>query len=530
MITNKHGIIRGLINLGDKNGSAGLGCYYLESWGGGPSYLEIMLSRIRQMTTLDHTVALVHMDIDIRVLELLGKYEIQVLEIESLEDFFMYPNYQKKINSSRKWSYGSWSGSSNGMTIFDEIAPMGMVRFFCAISNPKTLVYFSPEAPFFDPTLADEMVRNSGATIQGAQLDLLCRPVPQGLSPLILSEKLTSNVSNDPFWMPSFFLNTGKYSYKLKIEATFKIPAVENDDRNFLLRSPRDLERLNKWDGKFDKVLPEFSLPKELQIELTSEPQRKEHFLPSPSTEVEMPLGLFGELLLQIEKVEDALLTIGDLGNLWSYSDEQGLLGLFSKHKIYGVHVILDAIDIFADLERFERWVKCDFDIITVRLSSLGSSKDNLLMYEDKVKEINAMVSSVNLKTTINYELQKVADNWRLIEVLQEWNAKYQIAFNWVGFNDYAGQNAKDAQLPVYYPRVEHPCKKLLYQMHILADGSVTSCRQDYKGTCVVGDTNVHKIKEIWNSEPCVTLRQETGVCRDSVTELCQKCKQSHFV
>ena len=53
------------------------------------------------------------------------------------------------------------------------------------------------------------------------------------------------------------------------------------------------------------------------------------------------------------------------------------------------------------------------------------------------------------------------------------------------------------------------PCTFLWYSSTILWDGTVTACPQDFFGKLAMGDLKKQPLREIWNDEPLVSLREK---------------------
>lgn len=82
-----------------------------------------------------------------------------------------------------------------------------------------------------------------------------------------------------------------------------------------------------------------------------------------------------------------------------------------------------------------------------------------------------------------------------------------------------------------FYKEIIFGCEQSrpLERMHILANGDVIFCCQDWKHSIVLGNISENSIKEIWNSKKYNELRNAL-YNRDSETpELCKNCKLSLY-
>jgi len=62
-------------------------------------------------------------------------------------------------------------------------------------------------------------------------------------------------------------------------------------------------------------------------------------------------------------------------------------------------------------------------------------------------------------------------------------------------------------------------------RMHILANGSVVMCCQDWQAQYIMGDANRDDLLAIWNNEKYQSLRNQLEVKGVPYPELCKKCK-----
>ncbi len=102
---------------------------------------------------------------------------------------------------------------------------------------------------------------------------------------------------------------------------------------------------------------------------------------------------------------------------------------------------------------------------------------------------------------------------------------KLNFEFNKWGFLDRA-KNVKNQTNNFYNDKVNF-CEQFrpLERMHILADGDVVFCCQDWKHQYVVGNLNKNSIIEIWNSKEYNSLRKHLYDKKLVAPDLCCNCK-----
>jgi hypothetical protein len=517
---------RGLINFYDVEGSNGLGVHYFEEWTPGVPFIEIFLQRVKMVKGLNHVVAYVNPNLVDRLTPYLEKYSIQPLVVENMP---AHVSTHRRMISSRKWSYQAWMGCPSELSYFDEVVAMGLIGHFNELTKPSKLVYFTPEAPFFNPQATNLMLEKLGSSLENKKLGVLCQPSPMGMSAFCIDSSALNELSATSVWLPKEHVGGDFKKQSMKLRNLLGLPLVPNDRRNFLLRSRRDAKRLKAWDGKFDAIDELSDEPRDVQLEITASPFSPLCRLPALGSHEDMPVENLQKILSNICEIDDALLTIGDLGNILEYDHLKELKELLIAHKPYGTHVVLDGKVAFEDIEETNSWLDLGLDIVTIRMTSIGNEKADLEAHESAVIEMSKRYNDPDYHTIINFELHKYHDNWRLIEVLQKWKENYKMPFSWIGWNDYCGQTGEEINLPVYAPRIKGNCQKLIHQMHILPDGSVTPCRQDFSGKNVVANVLEKGLFGAWNCEELQAIRakNEPG---DEPTELCAGCHQGYFV
>lgn len=70
--------------------------------------------------------------------------------------------------------------------------------------------------------------------------------------------------------------------------------------------------------------------------------------------------------------------------------------------------------------------------------------------------------------------------------------------------------------------------KRPLDRMHILSDGRVIFCCQDWSHSLVVGNINSNTIKEVWNSKEYIEARDSLYNKTKDSPIICKKCKLGH--
>lgn len=72
------------------------------------------------------------------------------------------------------------------------------------------------------------------------------------------------------------------------------------------------------------------------------------------------------------------------------------------------------------------------------------------------------------------------------------------------------------------------PCPYPWFSAHILWDGTVTPCCMDFHTGCVLGSVSRTTIRDIWNGEAMVALREKIGTGNYRGVPLCSRCDMLH--
>lgn len=175
-------------------------------------------------------------------------------------------------------------------------------------------------------------------------------------------------------------------------------------------------------------------------------------------------------------------------------------------------------------------------NITELRLSVFGYEKETYnrmmpcLNYEktfEKLKKISSIMSNSNTIISI-----VMIDNGEINE--QEFvNMKKmcdELKFNFErwGFLD-RSDNVTYKSNNIYNESVSY-CEqnRPLERMHILSDGRVIFCCQDWSHSIVVGNINNNTISEVWNSDIYNNIRSSLYNQEKNSPLVCKKCKLGH--
>lgn len=175
-------------------------------------------------------------------------------------------------------------------------------------------------------------------------------------------------------------------------------------------------------------------------------------------------------------------------------------------------------------------------NITELRLSVFGYEKETYnkmmpcLNYDNTFKKLNMISNLMRNSNTIisivmidNGEIEE--KEFANMELLCE---KLGFKFERWGFLD-RSDNVTYKSNNIYNEDVSY-CEqnRPLERMHILSDGRVIFCCQDWSHSYVVGNIKNNTIKEVWNSDIYMNVRESLYNKSKDSPMICKKCKLGH--
>ena len=175
-------------------------------------------------------------------------------------------------------------------------------------------------------------------------------------------------------------------------------------------------------------------------------------------------------------------------------------------------------------------------NITELRLSVFGYEKDTYnkmmpcLNYEktfEKLKTIsNIMSKTSTIISIVMIDTGEISEQ----EFIDMEKMCKSLGFNFErwGFLD-RSDNVTYKSNNIYNENVSY-CEqnRPLERMHILSDGRVIFCCQDWSHSLVVGDINNNTISEVWNSKVYNNARNSLYDKEKDSPMICKKCKLGH--
>lgn len=229
-------------------------------------------------------------------------------------------------------------------------------------------------------------------------------------------------------------------------------------------------------DGKLTRIIPYLNNEPFIQKDYINKVKKIRE--KCPNTEIEISTNVS---MLEESKIEELLqLNLTELRlSVFGYSDTiyKKMMPGLNKEKV------------FNNLNSISQKFKKSNTIISI-----------VMIDNDEIDE-NEFIKMKELATNLGFKLEK----WGFLD--RSKNVSYKS--NQIYFSDICGCEQN----------------RPLERMHILANGDVILCCQDWRHTIVLGNIKENTIMEIWNSEKYNDLRNSIYKEGVEAPELCKNCK-----
>jgi radical SAM protein with 4Fe4S-binding SPASM domain len=502
--------VLGLIDLSHPFNAVGEELPLLCSATGPVSFLDIFLSQCSHVKGIDVFHIVVRKSSMEKYVAHIGRVslpgKVHIIPIPDSEHGYFYDGHAMFLKA-RKWCHQTIRGGVGDMTIFDEILPMALIKQIASSSKVGGVLHLHPSFPMFDPEYASQLVQTAGQeSAHGVPL-MLFRQATLGLCPAFVTWPGLEALNNGINWSPAQVMrgdsigdgvanmnNIVRHNLDCDMmRGNFTLNAQRDCARlskvlHFLMAEDRDVSAKDCSEVLFGhpEILSE-SFPREVEIETYDD------------TGLCMPPLLFNHIYQQCCNVGDCRVSIQASA---FYHDL--MLKEVIKKKPYGLNIVLTYGMVVGYPSLCKEWAEAKPDMITVKLHPLSEDISDFKPHLEGLA-IGAKANGVLL----HVELIKDDRNWRAIHQLHQWHQEMGFGYNWV---------PAQPEIMPYVPMERGDCEKIMYQMNILADGRVVPCRRCTNH--LLGDTNRHKLSEIWESFS--GLRQE----RFSYLQKFSACKE----
>lgn len=468
------------------------------------------------------------------------------------------PPWRKYVASGRKWSLDGWRGGLAGTTVYDEFNHPWLLQALARQEKADAIVDVPAAAPLLDPQLLGQLIGYYQRIREETRLALV-QSAP-GLSAIMYHPELLAGLCgvsqppgrsmayrpddphHDAIHQPCWYAadatiahgcgrciaDTGTSWARLEAILSELCPADTDQTPDALT--------VSRWLASNGQRLLG-SLPREVEIETTTQDPLADSPLRPRGAALErhgeMDIEIFRRIIDELSTLDDRLIVLGGFGDpllhpQWPefirYARKCGILGVALRTS--GVHLDARAID---------NLLECEPDVLNVLVDAATAATYRKIHGRDHFEQI---IANVDQLCSVQYERQAprpliVCEMIKTHETMDEMEAFYD---HWMrktssaviaGPSNYAGQWPERSVVRMA-PPTRFACMRLSGRAMVLADGRLTLCDQDFRGSAAAGSLRSQSLAELWTGGALADVR--AGHIRGAWEELslCCNCDEWH--
>lgn len=472
------------------------------------------------------------------------------------------PAWRTYVSTGRKWAMNSWRGGLAGATVFDEFTDPHVLDALVRREGADAVANVPAAAPLLDPGLLDRLVehyvenRDSArlAVVQTApglsgivyQADLLADIVNAGHPPTRMMSYLPDDPHRDITLQPCTMLTDAAVAHASGRCIADTSTAIWRIERMLADLSAADPERtpdaltVSQW-LLADRRTPQ-DVPAELEIEITTDdPSCESKLRPRGSAlqrQASMALDTFRRIIDGLvgdgeRHRDDRLVVLGGFGDPLMHPEWPRFAQYAREAGVLGVAVRTPAVHL--DEAAAEAMLDAQIDVLSVPIDAATAQTYRNLHNSDHHERVLANLARF-------FEMQNhrkcprplvVAEIVKTAATMDEIEPFYD---RWIrtagsaviaGPSRYAGQ-WPDLSVMNMAPPARWPCQRLFARAMVLADGRMTLCDQDFRGSHAVGSTHDINLARLWHSQAMTSARQSHVDAAYGDLPLCSQCDEWH--
>lgn len=464
--------------------------------------------------------------------------------------------WQKLVASARKWSLDGWRGGLVSATVLDEFTDPWVSQALGKRESADAVVAVPAAAPLIDPQLIDDMIARYEEIHEDARL-VFTQSAP-GLSGAIYATSLLDDLINaaQPVCRVMAYVPTQPQRDMIMQPCFHPVPAeIAHAMGRCIVDTQTAFDRVSEIvrnaDGEEDGLsasavsrsltdrcfTPSGPLPLEVELELITEDSLPETAL-RPRGKVlgrraAMEPAVFERLVHELSARDDTRIVLGGFGDPLLHPRLPDLLHMCRNAGIFALAVRTPLVRL--DDDALAALFKSRVDVLNVVLDAHSAETYRAVHKSDAFDQVNANIERV-LKThaqanqpqpLVVCEMAKMHATMDEIEPFYDhWISRTGSAVI-AGPSHYAGQYP-DRSVMNMAPPHRTPCRRIFGRAMILADGRVTMCDQDFKGTRAIGSITSATLSDLWLGDVMTNLRDAHTAGRYDELSLCSRCDEWH--
>lgn len=463
------------------------------------------------------------------------------------------------IASARKWSLTAWRGGIGGMSVYDELLPAYPILRAMHRRNADTAVVLRGDWCCMDPELASRQLALFKTAPEA--LKLTFTQAPPGLSPLVIGKPVVEDLVDHQATIANILCYNPQKPVIDPVgkDVNVPVPALVRDQaRRFIHDTPRasehlreiaeylgpsfltaDCQQITDASRAIETDRPDRQLarlPQQINIELT--PRREATGPIDPQHHIDLGRGemtrpTLDAALAELGEAGDTAVIFGGLGD-----------ALLSEHVDYavrrakelGVLGIGIETDLLVEPDRIDRLAALPLDAVSVRINADSAEVyEQLMGIEGGYRRVLDNIQSLYKQRALNRETGEGFTGWivpRLTKVAENLSDLETFFERWMTICGWAvvdrawtgmGLIADQSPVPMDPPRRPGKPNVQKHRLHVLSDGTVTLCGQDWLGRAPLGQINDRGLGELWRDAP--GLADVVWALAEDERPVCEQCQ-----
>ena len=477
------------------------------------------------------------------------------------------------VGIARKWTNG-WRGGLLQTCAFDHGFYAKWVVETVQQLNVDAAVLIDPAAGFLDATLLNQLLEHADKHVESPLIFTQAAP---GLCGTVLRKSLLVQLASanlhagkflhyqptqptrDPISDPSCLpvpTSVARSPHRFTLDSDRQIRLIEaaiehvanvsgaEDERPGFPRSLADVsaEQLIQSMNASDSLRSiARSSPREIVVEITTRRIARPIFLPDSAgiSRQDLQLTEVASLFAEIAQIDDIHLILAGVGDPLLHPQFISIIQQARQAGINSIHIRTDLLELPQELLEFlttptgpDRLPPVD--IVSVHIPAVSAVVYKQLMQVDGLSRV---LDNVRRMVEMKWSRQspgpiivpvftKCKDNLGEMDVWYDrWLAAMGSAVI-AGASDFAGQIADHSPVDMTPPN-RRGCNRLDSRMHILSDGTIVACEQDFTGLSPIAKIRSLPVLQAW-ADGIGALRSRHQAGDISAHPLCGKCKDWH--
>lgn len=464
--------------------------------------------------------------------------------------------WREMVASGRKWSLDAWRGGLVGTSVFDESLNPWLIDAICQMDHAEAVVAVPPAAPLLDPDLLDRLIGHY-EQVRGEMRLALTQTAP-GLSavvcqPALLGElakagqplcRITAYRPDEP---RKDLANQSAY-YAVPAEISHAVGRCIVDTQCAADRVARvlreaadgdgtpDATAVSRWllDHRYDQT---GALPEEVEIELTTEDSLPNTTLRPRGSAIgrrgPMSMDMYKRLIDELAGRDDARIILGGFGDPLLHPEWPVMVAYARQAGVFGIAVRTTGVKL--DAPAIDALMTPRVDVLNVLIDAMTPATYRIVHKADCHQQVVANIEAVcaanhqrqQPQPLIVCEMAKTrATIGEMEQFFDHWIAKTGSVYI-AGPSHYARQWPELAVMSMA-PPARAACHRIFNRTLVLADGRVTACDQDYKGSHAIGSLADSTLSSVWTGPAMTAVRRSHLDGRFDGTPLCPMCEEWH--